>query len=90
MQMFDVAVQSKFQPFNLAKNLGTFTRGQTIEVIQGGRAVFDLKTPTVHKEIFSIHLIPLAPKPLQFIHQRAAADAETFVVSRETRSHFTP
>src|SRR5208283_749385 len=48
MQTFDVAMQSVFQTFNLAKNLGAFARGQIVKVIQSRRAVFDLITLAVH------------------------------------------
>jgi hypothetical protein len=41
-------VQSKFESFDLAKNLGAFARGQIIEVVQSRRAVFNLVTLAVH------------------------------------------
>jgi hypothetical protein len=49
VQVLDVAVKCVLQPFNLAKNLGAFARGQIVEVMQSGRAVFDLLTLVVHR-----------------------------------------
>src|SRR5665213_41771 len=49
MQVRDVAMQSVLQAFNLAKNLGAFARGQIVEVMQSGRAVFNLITLAVHR-----------------------------------------
>jgi hypothetical protein len=47
-KVFDVAVQPRFQSFNLAQNLLSGFLGQGIQIIQCGRTVFDSIAAAIH------------------------------------------
>jgi hypothetical protein len=58
MQMFDVAGQAGFHPFNLADNLRAFAGGQAVKVIQSRRTVFNLIALAVH----DLQFVTLRPR----------------------------